>query len=499
MEFNPEDQSVPWRRLNLTLRPEARRVLVRPFFPTIEPRAHNPTDVPRALKIMSRVLSLPGDEAEAEWAAVERDFGGRHPQIENYLLRRFESVRDWLPTDSDPGHVRKLLIGAYFTHEYAIEAAALFNPSIVPCPDQSNLSPGALRFVLSLRSVGEGHISSITFRCGTLEPDFSITMGESARWAVEPEHTYPSLFDAGWFEQKSAELSVERDFTRAVLDRLPREFSAADLEEAVRITCGNNPSRACLAAGERLMALVRSNFSLVFDPEQRYSERVIFPVLPAQSNGIEDARFVRFTDDDGSVTYYATYTAYDGRTILPQMLETKDFLRFDFHTLQGPAVHNKGMALFPRKIDGRYLMLGRQDNENIRLMYSSNPYYWDNSEVIVRPTRPWEFVQLGNCGSPIELDEGWLVITHGVGAMRRYCLGALLLDKNDPSRILGRLKEPLIKPAPDEREGYVPNVVYTCGALVHAGHLILPYATSDWYTSFAAVEVSALLDGLLNG
>ncbi len=486
---------VTYRRLDFTLRPDARRVLSRPFFPQSQPGTR-PADVPRVLKIMTRVLSLSEQEAEAEWETVQRDFASRHEQLDEYFLQRFEVMRPWLPTDTEPSAMRKRLIGSYFTHEYSLEAAALFNPSIVPCPDQSGLGEGDLRFVLSLRSVGEGHISSITFRCGTVRADFSIDMGEPARWMVEPERVPAKILSSRWFERKCRELAINCDYTHTVIQQLPEEFTEQQLEEAVRALCGNSPTPACVEAGDRLITLAKSNFSLVFSPDQRYSERVIFPVLPSHANGIEDARFVRFTEDDGTHRYYATYTAYDGHSVLPQLLETDDFLTFQFHTLQGAAVQNKGMALFPRKIGGRYVMLGRQDNENIRLMTSDDPYHWEQSETIVRPTQPWEFIQMGNCGSPIELDEGWLVITHGVGAMRRYCIGALILDKNDPSKVIGRLREPLIRPAPDEREGYVPNVVYTCGALVHNGHLLMPYATSDWFTSFAVIDLKDLMDGL---
>jgi predicted GH43/DUF377 family glycosyl hydrolase len=230
-----------------------------------------------------------------------------------------------------------------------------------------------------------------------------------------------------------------------------------------------------------------------FDPSSPISERVVFPHAPSESNGIEDARFVRFTGDDGNVTYFATYTAYDGSVVLPQMVETPNFHDFHVCTLNGPAVRNKGLALFPRKIDGRYVMLGRQDSENIHLMVSDNPHFWHESEVILRPAEPWEFIQLGNCGSPMEIDEGWLVLTHGVGPMRKYCIGAILLDRDNPARVIGRLREPLLRPAPDEREGYVPNVVYSCGALVHHGLLILPYAVSDTSSRFATIPVNEII------
>lgn len=480
-------------RLTFSLRPDARRVLIRPFVPAAEPRAHNPADVPRALKIMSRILALTDDEVAADWRLVVSDFGSRHPDLDAWFLRRFEAVTPWLPTDAPLSETRRKLIGAYFTHEYSLEAAALFNPSVVPCPDQSGLPAGALRFVLSLRSVGEGHISSITFRCGILGADGHIDMGEPARWVVGAEPLVDPSFESAWFCTKCRELGVDREFVDRVLDQLPQRFNERQLIEALKQTRGPASDPAGLGAREQLLMLAKSNFSVSFPLHSRYSERVIFPVSPSQTNGIEDARFVRFVDEDGSVRYYATYTAYDGRMIFPQLLETPDFLDFHFRTLQGAAVYNKGMALFPRKIGGRYMMLSRQDGENICLMSSENIYQWETSEVLARPTQSWEFIQMGNCGSPLETAAGWLVLTHGVGAMRKYCIGAMLLDLEDPSKIIGRLAAPLIRPEPEEREGYVPNVVYSCGSLIHGGHLFLPFATSDWFTSFAQVP----LDGLL--
>ena len=481
------------RKLPVTLRPDARRVLIRPFLPVTEPRTQLPTDVPRALKIITRILTLTEEEVEQQWRIIGDDFAGRHLELNSYFLRRFAEVSSWLPTDSDLTLSRRLLIGSYFTHEYSLEAAALFNPSIVMCPDQADLTAGALRFILSLRAVGEGHISSIGFRCGILTDDFEIDLGDPARWVVEPRPVVDESFDAAWFRRKSKELGVDCTYLDRVFSELPGSFNEAQLHRAVLLACGTSPDAGCLAAGERLLLLAKSNFSVAFSPLQRFSERAIFPVLPSQTNGIEDARFVRFTEEDGSVMFYATYTAFDGRVIFPQLLQTEDFLDFHFRTLQGAAVQNKGMALFPRRICGRYAMLSRQDGENIRLMYSDDIECWETSEILIKPTQPWEFIQIGNCGSPIELEAGWLVLTHGVGAMRKYCIGAVLLDKTDPSKVLGRLVEPLIRPEPEEREGYVPNVVYTCGGLVHRDHLLLPYATSDWFTSFGVIKLEELL------
>ncbi len=478
------------RKLPLSLRPDPRRVLIRPFWPAAEPRSHHPTNIERALKICLRILALTEPEVEDQWRIVCDDFAERHLDLSSYFLRRFEEIK-FLPTDAPLSLTRQLLIGAYFTSEYSLEAAALFNPSIVACPDQTGLPPGAMRFVLSLRAVGEGHISSICFRCGVLTENFEIDVGEPARWVVEAERVVNTCFQRTWFQKKAKELGVDALFLEGVLKGLPECFTEAHLTEAITLVGGNHPKR--VVEGERLVLLAKSNFEVAFHPEQRYSERAIFPISPSQTNGIEDTRFVHFTDEDDSKIYYATYTAYDGRVIFPQLLETKDFLNFQFRTLHGAAVQNKGMALFPRRIGGKFVMLSRQDNENIRIMFSDEVDCWETSEILARPSYPWEFTQLGNCGSPIELDAGWLVLTHGVGAMRKYCIGAMLLDKDEPRRIIARLTEPLIRPAPEEREGYVPNVVYTCGGLVHRDHLFLPYATSDWYTSFGVASISKLL------
>jgi predicted GH43/DUF377 family glycosyl hydrolase len=481
------------RKLPFTLRPDARRVLIRPFRPAVDVSGHGTADEPRVLKILSRIFALSEEDAEIQWKIISEDFAGRHDELNAYFMRRFEEVSPWLPTDAVLTETRRLLIGSYFTHEYSLEAAALFNPSIVICPDQTAVADGAVRFVLSLRSVGEGHISSLGFRSGTITEDFEIEFAEPARWVVEPRRVVDESFHSAWFHRKCRELGVDCDYVDKVVAGLPEHFTEDELKASVKQACGSSPDATCFAAGERLLLLAKSNFTVQFDAGLRYSERAIFPVSPSQTNGIEDVRFVCFTDDDGTVTFYATYTAFDGRVIFPQMLETKDFLNFHFRTLQGTAVQNKGMALFPRRINGRYVMLSRQDNENIRIMFSDDIYRWDSSEVLVRPTQPWEFVQLGNCGSPLEIDDGWLVLTHGVGAMRKYCIGALLLDKNDPTKVIGRLAEPLIRPAPEEREGYVPNVVYTCGGVIHRNHLILPYATADWFTSFAVINVPELV------
>ncbi|WP_213288177.1 glycoside hydrolase family 130 protein [Bradyrhizobium sp. sGM-13] len=419
-------------RRALYLRPDPARVIVRPFKPATEPRDLNPTDKTRANHIVERVLNLDSQAAAAQLADVLENFQGRHRNLLKTFELRADEMEEALLAHSTFSEVQRQLIGAYFLHEYSFEASALFNPSIVPHPDQSGIRSGSLRFILSLRAVGEGHVSSLTFRAGAIAADGSITVDPTARLATSPRITHRTAGPSG------------------------------------------------------------DEVDVVFELAPDISERVIFPVTESQSNGIEDARFVQFSDG-GRTTYYATYTAYKGTAIRSELIETADFLSFRMTPLQGAAARNKGMALFPRKIDGRYAMIARQDNENLYLVYSDDLYRWEGGQAILQPQFPWEFVQIGNCGSPIELEEGWLMLTHGVGPVRKYSIGAALLDKRDPSKLLARSREPLLRPEPSEREGYVPNVVYTCGAMTHNGQLILPYAVSDTYSNFATIEISALM------
>ena len=388
-----------------------------------------------------------------------------------------------------------MLLASYFTHEYSLEAAALFNPSIVLHPDQSELPPGSLRFILSLRATGEGHISSITFRTGLLHSDGEISVNEPTRFNLEPDQVPNAAYEKGLFERKLHELNLSGDFSRQVMQILPDSFTLDELRAALGQVVDHDHARGqeTEAAARKTLVLAQSNYEVQFHPDSRVSERVLFPVTPSQSNGIEDARFVRFQNEDGTHTYYATYTAYDGKLILPQFIETPDFLQFKFITLNGPAVQNKGMALFPRKVNGRYAMLGRQDYENIYMMFSDHLHFWHDARQVLKPSFPWEFIQIGNCGSPIETEAGWLVLSHGVGPMRKYCLGAFLLDLDDPTKVIGRLPQPLLKANESEREGYVPNVVYSCGSLLQGRRLVIPYAMSDYATTFATVSLDEVL------
>ena len=469
------------------LAPNQSRVLLRPF---------DPGDAERAGQIIGRIMALHEDQVGVLLERICAEFCHRHHDIHGVFLERFEQVCKSLRIEDGLSLQRRRLIGSYFLAEYSLESAALFNPSIVPHPDQAGLPSGALRFILSLRATGEGHVSSITFRTGVIHPDQRIEVLAPAGFLTEPRQIPNPLYERPLFMRKLHELALACEFTRRVMNALGESFSLEQLRTALQVEQFRLPdgmTQKDQSASQGIWMLARSNYEVQFDPRLEISARIIFPATPSQRNGIEDARFVLFQNEDGSHCYYATFTAYDGRLVVPELVETSDFLHFRFITLNGPAAINKGMALFPRRIGGRYVMLSRQDNENIFLMFSDNVHFWNESRVLLQPVFPWELVQLGNCGSPIETEAGWLVLSHGVGPMREYCIGAFLLDREDPSKVLGRLREPLLRPTPEEREGYVPNVVYTCGALVHNGELIIPYGLADHATGFATVPLAEVL------
>ena len=475
------------KRTTTILKPDQSRVLLRPF---------TPGELERMGRIIARIMSLPEDQVGLLVDEVSAEFSQRHGQIRELFLERFEQVRELLLTDEGLSEQRRLLIGSYFLAEYSLESAALFNPSIVPHPDQTGLPTGSLRFILSLRAIGEGHISSITFRTGIIHPDHRIEVLTPAGFLTEPRQVPNPLYEKGSFARKLIELGLTREFTRRVMNKLGNSFALEELRASLRAEQFRLPDgmmREDQDEAQGIWMLARSNYEVQFHPEQDLSERIIFPAIPSQRNGIEDARFVCFQNDDGTHVYYATFTAYDGKVVMPELVKTSDFLLFRFISLNGPAAENKGMAIFPRKINGLYAMLSRQDNENIYLMFSDDVHFWNERKVLLKPTFPWELVQLGNCGSPIETDAGWLVLSHGVGPLRKYCIGAFLLDRDDPAKVIGRLREPLLKPNQNEREGYVPNVVYTCGALLHRDQLIIPYGLADHATSFATVPVQEVL------
>jgi len=484
--------SILIRRHEVAFQPDSARVIIRPFIPG---RA------PIVAGIINRALALSEADAEAQLQVLHNEFASRHFDIEPLLLGHFEKVRHRITPVQTLSRVRQLLIGAMFSGEYALESAALFNPSMVPHPCQSGVPAGAIRFIMSLRATGEGHISSIEFRTGVICQHGSISVEPVSRFVTMPDIVPNPTFLKRRFKAKLDEMGFEAGHTTPVMEPLAEIFSLQELDESLRrVRRESIPlSRELRRALEVFRWLAESNYELNFPARLAMSERIIFPVSPNESNGIEDARFVRFTDDDGSVMYYATYTAYNGRTILPQLIETQDFLHFRVLTLNGSAVQNKGMALFPRRIGGRYAMLSRQDDENLFIMFSDNPHHWSHPQMILRPAEIWESVKIGNCGSPLETEAGWLVITHGVGPMRKYCIGAALLDLHDPTKVLGRLRQPLLCAEDSEREGYVPNVVYSCGSLLHGRELILPYAVSDRASAIASMALDELLAALLAG
>lgn len=415
---------------DLRLTPDPARVVVRPFHIAPEPRDINETQTHRAKRIVEAVLEMSAQECERNLAVVDADFDSRHWQTEAVYLRRYEQVMKDLGLTLDVSSAHRELIGAYFCHEYSYAAAAIMNPSVVPHPDQSGMRKGEQRFLMSLRTVGEGHISSISFREGILSADGDMTLWPQPAFSIAAESKQPQ------------------------------------------------PEGA---------------FDVFRSPAAPISGTVIFPFTRAQRNGLEDCRLVRFVEDDGHVSYFGTYTAYSGMGIGSELLETDDFTTFRLSPMRGTASHNKGMAFFPRRIGGDYAVIGRQDGESLFFMRSSDKLEWNAGEKIFAPKFAWELVQIGNCGSPIELNEGWLMLTHGVGAMRKYSIGAVLLDKDCPSKVLGRAAKPLLSPSHENREGYVPNVLYTCGAMKHGEWLFVPYGIADSSVSFAMVELKSLL------
>jgi predicted GH43/DUF377 family glycosyl hydrolase len=479
------------RRATDVLRPDPSRVISRLFLPGQELLARG---ISRADAVIQRVLAMT-DEEVADWlTATVRRFSDRHDDLAGVFAEHFALVAHRLPATATASPERRDLIGAYFTQEYSVEAAALFNPSIVAHPDQTGLAAGELRFIMSVRAVGEGHISCIEFRTGVVT-DHDVRIDDPGRHLVTGRAA-PASMSREFLRNALAE-RVDTTAADDILDLLPSRFDAGDLDAAV-----GSVQRDALTRGsareiiERIRWIASCNYQLRFDDRRPLAERVIFPVGPDESNGVEDARFTHFVDDDGNSTYYATYTAFDGSDIAPHLVKTDDFETFDITQLVGPAAKNKGMALFPRRVGGRYLALSRWDRESIGIAASTDAYTWGDAVTVAVPEWPWELIQLGNCGSPIETSDGWLVLTHGVGPMRTYGIGAILLDLDEPTKVIGALSQPLLTPSGAERDGYVPNVVYSCGALVHQQTLVLPYGCSDSAIRFAFVDLPELLKRL---
>jgi len=447
------------------------RVINKFYYPGNEQRSRN---------IIDRVINISDYTAQNLLDQILSRFEHRHRNLKKVFKRNYQNIAMFIPDKSHLSETRKLLIGSYFTHEYSVEAAGFFNPSMVIHPDQNNLRKGELRYILSFRATGEGHVSSIEFRSGKLDRYNNMLMDRTYHRFETPEIIMKAIYEKEFFQTKIRQLKMENDITKNILTKLPSKFSFDELQKIIENVKNKFPDDHILRdTVNEVYFLARSNHERYFRPESHISERVLFPVSKEAIKGMEDARFVRFREDNGEIFYYATYTAFSGFEILPMILRTKDFLSFNICAMAGTAAKDKGMALFPRKIDGKYTMISRIDGENMYLMKSDSIDFWDKAHLFQKPQHPWEFFQIGNCGSPIETSEGWLLLTHGVGPMRTYCIGAELLDLKNPSKIIAQLPEPILMPLPREREGYVPNVVYSCGGMIHNHELILPFAMSD--------------------
>lgn len=486
-------------RTPLLLLPDPERVLAMLFLPGQEGPAGGRS---RSTGVLERVLALTDQEVDDELAALRAAFAHRHRDLDGTWDAHAALVEHRLADTVTLSAPRRRLIGAYFTQEHAIEGAGLLNPSMVPHPDQTGLPAGSLRFVMTLRSVGEGHVSSMELRTGVVDAADVVTLDPGPAVSVpaeplDPEYSrgaFAHQLDQADGEEVDAEARADAEF---VLADLPGTFDGQDLARALgglhaqRLTRGSTGRTA-----DRFARIAANTYRVAFPAGSSLQERVLTPRAPGESHGIEDVRMVRFVGPDGAVEYLGTYTAYDGRAVTSHLLRTHDFRTFSATPLSGPGARNKGLALFGRMVDGRYLALSRADRENNTLTASADLLHWVEPVHLQAPSRPWEVVQLGNCGPPIETEQGWLVLTHGVGPMRRYSIGALLLDLDEPWRVIGRLEEPLLSPAEDERSGYVPNVVYSCGAMRHGRTLVLPYGCSDARTRVALVDLDALLDAL---
>jgi predicted GH43/DUF377 family glycosyl hydrolase len=485
--------AVPVERKKIQFLPDTKKVIAR-FFTLNSMRT---TD------LVMRVLYMPDKETEITLNQILRDFSKRHRNITKIFKKHFNKVRYVLEDlEIDPGELperKKLLIGSYFTMEYSVESAAFFNPSIIEDPDQSGLKDGEKRIIVSFRATGEGHISSLVFRRGIIDSKNNLKFSPPGNLIDEAERIKRYTYNKEAFEKKLDEMGIPASLYHQVLDKLPDKFVYPEIKKTVQQLLDNNEiTIEKQKVLKEILWLADSHYELKFSLDTDISERAIFPIMETEKQGIEDARFVRFTDSKGNVDYYATYTGYDGYTIMPKLLHTKDFFHFKAMPLFGRYAQDKNLALFPRKIKGKYAMLSRYDGQNNYIMFSDQINIWEQAKIIQEPSYPWEMIQVGNGGSPLETDKGWLLITHGVGPLRRYSLGACLLDLDDPTKVIGRLKEPLLVPNEKEREGYVPNVVYTCGAMIHNGQLVLPYAMADYSSGFALVDMDELLKELLS-
>lgn len=444
----------------------------------------------RAEDLVQRVLKLTEAEIEIMYRDLLREFNHRHKDLSSAFLKFYGHIVDLVPTNLQLSKEKKLLLGAHFAKEYSIQSAALFNPSIVPHPNQENLGEGEKRFIISLRSVGEGHISSIEFREGIISIDGEVTLDDITPFATHSDKDHSISYNKDQLKLRAATIS---NFDTSIFEALPSDFTYLDYKAALEAKVFNEYD----ADTHRLLFdFIDTNYNLVADTESPLSERVIFPSAKGESMGMEDVRFVEFKHENGQKEFIGTYTAYDGHKITPQLILTEDFIHFKIRTMYGKAVSDKGFALFPEKINGKFVMTARQGGEDLTIMESDDLYYWNEFKVIMTPQFTWGLVQQGNCGSPLKTEQGWLLLTHAVGPLRKYVISAVLLDLEQPEKIIGKLNFPLISPNEEEREGYVPNVVYSCGAMMHNDHLIIPYAMSDSASSFATVSVSEILKNM---
>jgi len=478
-------------RKPIRINPDPKRVIARFFF--------NGND--RAKEVIQRVMDISEEVAFGIVSPLLQEYSKRHRNITRALNRnctRLMPLFKELDIDFDSITVyRKLLIGSYFTHEYSIESAAFFNPSIVADPDQTELHEGQKRVIISFRAVGEGHISSITFRRALIDQNNKITVLPAGSYIDEAEIVRNAVYNKKLFFEKAAVTQIDINVLKELEGKLDHHFEYSNLRRIIIDSQALQGTDLKKLEYDKVLWLADSYYEIVFSLDTDISDRVIFPISEYERKGIEDARFVHFIDDDGSAVYYATYTAYDGALIMPKLLQTNDFINFKIMPLYGAGAQNKNLALFPRKINGKFAMISRIDGCNNYIMYSDKINIWEKPILLQKPKFTWEFIQIGNCGSPIETEHGWIVITHGVGPMRRYVLGASLMKLSDPAVEIGRLKEPLLVPNSDEREGYVPNVLYSCGSIIHNGKLIIPYGVSDSSTAFAEVDLAELLDKLI--
>ncbi|MEW2328640.1 glycoside hydrolase family 130 protein [Micromonospora chersina] len=479
-------------RQSVTLTPDPRRVIVKLFVPG-EDAAVVRT---RAGALIDRVAHLDDEETGRLLRATFDRYGTRHRDLDGTFHHHYDLVRHRAARARDHSPTTRLLVGAYFSHEYAVEAAALCNPSMVAHPDQTGLSAGQLRVAVSLRQIGEGHLSSIGFATAVVGPGRRLVLvdrhGPLAVGQMVGVRHRRDLLAAGLAEE-----NCDNEVTATVLDALPDRYDEATFDRVL----GNLPADLLSRSTgpgtlEQLRRTNAASYATTFPADTALHQRVLWPATPAESNGMEDARFVRFSDESGPV-YRATYTAYDGRRIATRALASSDLRRFEITPMCGPGARNKGVALFPRTVGGRHLALCRADGETLGLTCLNGENRWQTPVPLHAPRDGWELIQVGNCGSPVETDAGWLVLTHGVGPMRRYSIGALLLDLHRPERVVAQLPGALLSPDEADRDGYVPNVVYSCGGLVHDGELWLPYGASDARVGFATVPVVALIAAMV--